>query len=177
MAARAPLDDVKVLDLMWVMAGPAATRVLADYGATVVRVESTQRLDTARTLAPYNGGRPGPEGSGIFQNLNAGKLTLTLDLAHPDGRAVLLDLVRWADVVAESFSPRAMRASCSGLAYELRRHTASASIRSPRSRSRTRSTSAGSSGVCTRPCASMRSVTSRRSARSTSAGGFSHVRS
>ncbi len=105
-----PLAGVKVLDFFWVMAGPSATRVLADYGATVVRVESTRRIDTARTLAPYRDGDLGTERSGCFQNLNTGKLMLTLDLTSEGGRAVALDLVRWADVVCESFSPRAMRA-------------------------------------------------------------------
>jgi benzylsuccinate CoA-transferase BbsF subunit len=110
------LDDVKVLDFMWVMAGPTATRVLADYGAQIVRLESTRRIDTARTLAPFHGGEPGPERSGIFQNLNAGKRMLTLDPTRPEGREVVLDLVRWADVVTESFSPKAMRGW--GLGYE-----------------------------------------------------------
>ena len=105
-----PLADVKILDFTWVMAGPAATRVLADYGATVVRIESSRRLDTGRTIGPFHDGQPGIEHSGFFQNLNAGKLGLTLDLAQDAGRAVALDLVRWADVVTESFSPKAMRA-------------------------------------------------------------------
>lgn len=105
-----PLADVKVLDFMWVMAGPAATRVLADYGATVVRVESTTNVDTARGLAPMHGGEPGPENSGLYLNLNAGKLGMTLDMSKEEGRAVARDLVRWADIVTESFSPKAMRA-------------------------------------------------------------------
>ena len=104
-----PLADVKVLDLMWVMAGPAATRVLADYGATVVRVESSHRVETARTMPPNHGGEAGAENSGVFLNLNAGKLGLALDLSKEEGRAVVLDLVQWADVVTESFSPKAMR--------------------------------------------------------------------
>ena len=106
---RAALADVKILDFMWVMAGPAATRILADYGATVVRIESTRRIDTARTLAPYRGGRLGPENSGCFQNLNAGKRLVTLDPSNPAGRRVVLELVRWADVVTESFSPGTMQ--------------------------------------------------------------------
>ena len=105
-----PLADLKILDFTWVMAGPAATRVLADYGATVVRIESSRRLDTGRTIGPFHDGQPGVEHSGFFQNVNAGKLGLTLDLAQDAGRAVALDLVRWADVVTESFSPKAMRA-------------------------------------------------------------------
>jgi crotonobetainyl-CoA:carnitine CoA-transferase CaiB-like acyl-CoA transferase len=103
------LDDVKILDFMWVLAGPSATRVLADHGAMVVRVESTRRIDTARTLAPFHDGRPGPERSALFHNTNANKLMLTLDPTRPEGRAVALDLVRWADVVAESFKPGVMR--------------------------------------------------------------------
>ena len=116
MANDLPLSDVKVLDLTWVMAGPTATRLMADYGATVLRVESSRRIDTGRTLPPFHSGQPGPENSARFQNLNAGKLGITLDLTKEAGRAVVLDLVRWADVVAESFSPKAMRAW--GLDYE-----------------------------------------------------------
>jgi benzylsuccinate CoA-transferase BbsF subunit len=111
-----PLADLKVLDLMWVMAGPAATRVLADYGATVVRVESGHRVETARTLQPFWHGQPGPEASGLFWNMNAGKLGMTLNAEQPATRDVILDLVRWADVVVESFSPKAMKAW--GLDYE-----------------------------------------------------------
>ena len=110
MAHDLPLADVKVLDFTWVMAGPAATRVLADYGATVVRIESTRHLDAGRTIGPFHDGQPGIEHSGFFQNLNAGKLGLTLNLSQTAGRDVARDLVRWADVVTEAFSPGVMRA-------------------------------------------------------------------
>ena len=63
-----PLSDVKILDFMWVMAGPASTRILADYGATVVRIESPTRVDTTRTLQPYHGNKLGPDTSGLFAN-------------------------------------------------------------------------------------------------------------
>jgi crotonobetainyl-CoA:carnitine CoA-transferase CaiB-like acyl-CoA transferase len=92
------------------MAGPASTRALADYGATVVRVESKRRLDTCRTIGPYVNNQPGINYSGIFINLNAGKFGMTLDLSKEEGRAVFRDLVRWGDIVTESFSPKAMRA-------------------------------------------------------------------
>ena len=105
-----PLKDVKICDFMWVMAGPASTRILADYGATVVRIESPTRIDTARTLQPYLGNKLGPDSSGLFANCNAGKLGISLDLGNRAARAVVHDLVRWADVVTESFSPKAMRA-------------------------------------------------------------------
>src|SRR5579863_5982826 len=104
-----PLDGIKVLDFMWVMAGPVSTRMLADFGATVVRIESPSRMDTARTLGPFHGGASGPETSGLFADCNAGKLDISLDLKNRDAHEVVADLVRWADVVTESFSPRAMR--------------------------------------------------------------------
>lgn len=116
-AERSPaLAGLKVLDFMWVMAGPAGSRTLSDFGATLVKVESTTRIDTARTLQPFKDGQPGPERSGVFCSLNAGKLGLTLNLATAAGRATALKLAAWADVVLESYSPKAMRAW--GLDYE-----------------------------------------------------------
>jgi crotonobetainyl-CoA:carnitine CoA-transferase CaiB-like acyl-CoA transferase len=113
---RLPLAGVKVLDLMWVMAGPAASRVLADFGATVVRVESSGRIETARTLQPFWHDEVAVEGSALYHNMNAGKLGITLDLCTPEGRGVVLDLIRWADVMTESFSPGTMAEW--GLDYE-----------------------------------------------------------
>jgi crotonobetainyl-CoA:carnitine CoA-transferase CaiB-like acyl-CoA transferase len=111
-----PLAGVRIVDFMWALAGPNATRALADFGATVVRIESTKRLDVCRTLQPFQRGEIGPENSALFHTANAGKLMLTLDPSKREGREVVLDLVRWADVVTESFSPKAMRAF--GLDYE-----------------------------------------------------------
>jgi benzylsuccinate CoA-transferase BbsF subunit len=105
-----PLDDVKVIDFMWALAGPGTTRTLADYGATVIRIESTSRVDGARTVGPFRNNNAAHDGSGLFGTYNAGKRGLALDLSKPQAREVVLDLVRWADVVCESFSPKAMRA-------------------------------------------------------------------
>ncbi len=104
-----PLAGVKILDFMWAIAGPAATRILADYGATIVRVETASHPDACRTLPPFLNAQIGPDTSVLFHNMNAGKLMLSLDLSKPEARPVVLDLVRWADVVCESFSPKAMR--------------------------------------------------------------------
>ena len=103
--SMAPLAGLKVLDLFWVVAGPGATRMLADYGATVVHVESRNRLDMLRGVPPYIDGVPGPERTPGFHSTNANKLNVSLDLASTEGRAVLADLIRWADVFGESFSP------------------------------------------------------------------------
>jgi crotonobetainyl-CoA:carnitine CoA-transferase CaiB-like acyl-CoA transferase len=108
-ADEQPLADVRVLDFSWVMAGPWTTRVLADYGATVVKVESMKRPDLVRFLPPFRDGVPGPDSSAGFWAINAGKRSLALDLGNPASREVVLALVRWADVVLESFSPKAMR--------------------------------------------------------------------
>jgi crotonobetainyl-CoA:carnitine CoA-transferase CaiB-like acyl-CoA transferase len=103
---RAPLDGVKVLDFTWAMAGPATTRVMADFGATVIRLESLRHLDVARTIGPFVADTPGTDASGLLFNMTTGKRSVGLDLTLPESRAVLEDLVRWADVVVESFSPR-----------------------------------------------------------------------
>jgi crotonobetainyl-CoA:carnitine CoA-transferase CaiB-like acyl-CoA transferase len=107
-AGRA-LSGLKILDFTWSIAGPHGTRVLADCGATVVKIESKTKPDASRGYRPTYGNEPGPENSALFDTMNAGKLSLQLDLNHPDSRDVVLDLVRWADAVVESFSPRAMR--------------------------------------------------------------------
>jgi crotonobetainyl-CoA:carnitine CoA-transferase CaiB-like acyl-CoA transferase len=111
-----PLAGLKVLDFMWVIAGPLFTRVLSDYGATVIRVESSSRTDPARAAPSFKNGEPGLEMGVPFANFNAGKMGVTIDPANPVGRDVILDLVRWADVVTESFSPKAMKEW--GLDYE-----------------------------------------------------------
>jgi crotonobetainyl-CoA:carnitine CoA-transferase CaiB-like acyl-CoA transferase len=106
--AAAPLAGLKVLDFMWSLAGPSISRVLADYGATVVRIESSKRIEMGRTLNPFWQDKNDVEASGLFNNVNAGKLGVCLDLNSESGKAVVADLVRWADVVTESYSPRAM---------------------------------------------------------------------
>ena len=111
-----PLEGLRILDFMWVMAGPAVTRVLADYGATVIRVETPSRPGAGRSMAPFRGGQFAPQNSLFFDNMNAGKLGLALNLGIPEGREVARDLAQWADVVAESFAPRAFRAW--GLDYD-----------------------------------------------------------
>jgi crotonobetainyl-CoA:carnitine CoA-transferase CaiB-like acyl-CoA transferase len=104
------LAGLKVLDFTWVFAAPAGIRFLADYGATVIHVESATRPDALRTYAPYKDGVPGAERSGQYANVQAGKLGLSLNLKHPLAREAALRLVKWSDIVVESYSPKAMRA-------------------------------------------------------------------
>ncbi|NKB98710.1 MAG: hypothetical protein GKR90_09500 [Pseudomonadales bacterium] len=115
-ASALPLAGVKVLDFMWALAGPGATRILADFGATVIRIESSTKLDVCRTIRPFIDSDESPEKSAVFHSTNAGKRMLTVDLTTDEGKSVIQDLVAWADVVTESFSPRAMKAF--GFDYE-----------------------------------------------------------
>lgn len=111
-----PLAGLKVLDFMWAVAGPSKSRMLADAGATVVRVESSTKIDAARAFMPFIDNEPGVENGGLFSSLNANKLGVTLNLNNEAGLGVARDLCGWADVVCESYSPRAMKGW--GLDYE-----------------------------------------------------------
>jgi crotonobetainyl-CoA:carnitine CoA-transferase CaiB-like acyl-CoA transferase len=96
-AARRVLDGIRVLDFTWVVAGPVATRVLADHGADVIKIE---RFDS-----PPSGDRRG----GWFGNLNRGKRSLAVDLSDERGLALMRELAQRCDVVIDNFSPRVMR--------------------------------------------------------------------
>ena len=80
-----PLDGVKVLDFMWAFAGPYATRILADHGATVVKIETSHKVDVLRVVAPWNDPSQSVESALQYHSLNAGKLGLALDLSKPGG--------------------------------------------------------------------------------------------
>jgi benzylsuccinate CoA-transferase BbsF subunit len=75
----------------------------------VIKIESRTRLDLVRILGPFYGDKFSPETSASFASINAGKRSLELDPGTPDGKATILELVDWADVVVESFSPKAMK--------------------------------------------------------------------
>lgn len=98
-----PLAGLKVLDLSRILAGPVCTQLLADLGADVVKVERPASGDDTRQWGPPFVEDGGP--SGYFLCCNRGKRSLALDLAHPEGQAVLADLVRQADALIENFLP------------------------------------------------------------------------
>ncbi|MEE9198591.1 MAG: CoA transferase [Dehalococcoidia bacterium] len=99
------LADVKVLDLTHYIAGPYCTKLLADYGADVIKVERPGSGDRARHIGPFHRDTPHPEKSGLFLNLNTNKRGITLNLKSRLGTRIALELVRWADVVVENFRP------------------------------------------------------------------------
>jgi crotonobetainyl-CoA:carnitine CoA-transferase CaiB-like acyl-CoA transferase len=102
---RLPLTDVKVADFSWFGAGPICAAVMAYYGAEVVRVESETHVDGLRALLPVAEGKLGYNVSGWFNNYNAGKLSLTLNLNTARGRELAHELVRWSDVFLTNFTP------------------------------------------------------------------------
>lgn len=104
------LSGVRVLDLTHHIAGPYCTKLLADYGAEVIKVERPGCGDAARRMPPFFGDDPHPEKSGLFLYLNTSKRGVTLDLKAEAGRRILLELARDADILVESFSPRVMPA-------------------------------------------------------------------
>ena len=114
--AQAPLAGLKVLDLSWVAAAPLATRILAYWGATVVRVESSHRPCLARQSLGHRDDIPDQENGITWHAANAGKYGLALDLSKPESRAVIEDLARWADVAIEAFTPGT--AATLGFGYE-----------------------------------------------------------
>ena len=109
-----PLAGVRVLDFSRIWAGPHATKLLADMGADVIKVESTRSWDPHRTIVGSGNlpdGEPGPDPwnrSGWFNTLHLSKYGITADEAHPRGKAVLEQLVSISDVVVENFRTGAM---------------------------------------------------------------------
>ncbi len=104
MAAHA-LDGITVLELAEGVSGPYCGRMLASYGAEVIKVEPPGRGDCSRQMGPFPGDVPHPEKSGLFLYLNAGKHSATLDITTASGRHILQELVRRADVLVESYPP------------------------------------------------------------------------
>jgi crotonobetainyl-CoA:carnitine CoA-transferase CaiB-like acyl-CoA transferase len=109
------LNGVRILDLTHVWAGPLGTRILADLGADVVKVERPSgrgpRNPTIAPIGGWIGGEPGDEpwnANAVFVKLARNSRSVCLDLKEPAGRDVFLELVKVADVVIENFSARAM---------------------------------------------------------------------
>ncbi|MGH9293871.1 MAG: CaiB/BaiF CoA transferase family protein [Acidimicrobiales bacterium] len=106
-----PLDGTKVLDFTQVMLGPAATQMLADFGADVVKVERP-----GGDLSRWSVDDPEDLDNPVFCSLNRNKRSITLDLRQDGAREVVLRLARWADVLVENFRPGVMHRM--GLGYD-----------------------------------------------------------
>ncbi len=97
------LSDLVVLDLTRVLAGPFSGMLLADMGATVIKIETPIHGDDSRSFAPFINGE-----SAYYMNLNRNKKGMTINLKDPDGVAIFLKLVAKADILIENFRPGTM---------------------------------------------------------------------
>ncbi|MGQ3028433.1 MAG: CoA transferase, partial [Ferrovibrionaceae bacterium] len=108
-----PLSGIKVIDFTQVMMGPCATQMLADYGADVIKIERAGAGDLSRTsIADDPDGLDNP----VFRSLNRNKRSIALDVRGPEGKAVIYELVRTADVVVNNFRAGVMERM--GFGYE-----------------------------------------------------------
>lgn len=107
-SAEGPLSHVSVLDFTHQIAGPYCTKLLADFGAKVVKVERPGGGDAARRFGPFPGDTPDSEKSGTFLYLNGNKLGITLDLKSRTGARIARKLAQTADLVVENFRPGVM---------------------------------------------------------------------
>ncbi|SHL23229.1 CoA:oxalate CoA-transferase [Roseovarius marisflavi] len=99
----APLQDLIVLDLTHVLAGPFASMTLADLGAQVIKVERPETGDDTRSFPPFKGGQ-----SAYFAAINHGKQSIALDLKAEGDRAIFDQLLARADIVLENYRPGVM---------------------------------------------------------------------
>lgn len=100
---RDALLGIRVLDMSRVLAGPFCGMLLADMGAEVIKIEVPGKGDDSREFPPFRKGE-----SLYYINLNRGKKSITLNLKHPEGKRLFLELVKQCDVLVENFSPGTM---------------------------------------------------------------------
>ncbi len=105
------LDNVKVVDFTHAYSGPFCSMNLADYGAEVIKIERIQGGDQARSWGPFK-----DDYSGYYASFNRGKKSVTLNIACPDGRKVIFDLIREADIVISNFKAGTLEKY--GMGYE-----------------------------------------------------------
>ncbi|MGF7239266.1 MAG: CaiB/BaiF CoA transferase family protein [Frankia sp.] len=124
-ARRGPLAGVRVADFCWMGVGSVATRMLADFGAEVIKIEDRTRLDTPRRLPLYKNDprsygdedpNPDPNKGGLFNNYSRNKLGVTINMRSAAGRALAERLIAKSSVVTENFAPGVMERW--GLTYE-----------------------------------------------------------
>ncbi len=103
------LSGVRIADFAWVGVGPLISKSMADHGATVVHIESATRPDVLRLAPPFKDNQPGMDRAQFMANFNSSKLGVALRLDTEQGRDYARQLIDWADVVVESFTPGTMK--------------------------------------------------------------------
>ena len=109
-------NKIVVLDCSEGIAGGYCTKLLADFGATVIKIEKPGVGDSTRSMGPFQNDEPDKEKSGTFFYLNTNKKSVTLNLESETGKNLFFKLLEQADVVVENFAPGTM--SALGLSYE-----------------------------------------------------------
>jgi crotonobetainyl-CoA:carnitine CoA-transferase CaiB-like acyl-CoA transferase len=110
------LDGVRILEWGEFVSGPWTSRLLADMGADVIKIEQPGVGDSSRRAGPFPGDVPDDEKSGLFLYLNWNKRSVTLDLHHPESRNIFDKLVAQSDVLIENHPPSQTRDL--GISYE-----------------------------------------------------------
>lgn len=111
------LSGLVVLDLSESISGPYCTKLLADYGAEVIKIEKPGLGDSSRRIGPFPDDQPDAERSGLFLFLNTNKKSITLNVGSDSGTQIFQRLVQGADILVENFRPGAMASL--GLDYEV----------------------------------------------------------
>ncbi len=106
-----PLENIKVLDLTRVLAGPFCTMILSDLGAEVIKVEIPEKGDDSRHFGPFKNGN-----SLYFLSVNRGKKSISLNLKSEKGKKIFMDLIKDFDIVIENYRPGTMEKL--GIGYE-----------------------------------------------------------
>lgn len=114
--SQLPLEGVRIADFGWILAAPQCTAWLGVMGAEVIRIESHLRPDIIRFIGQDPQNLKGPDGSPLFNGLNYGKKSITLNLGHPQGAALAREIVRRSDIVVENFTSGVMKRW--GLGYD-----------------------------------------------------------
>jgi benzylsuccinate CoA-transferase BbsF subunit len=115
-AKKLPLAGIRVADFCWLGAGSYCTKLLADMGADVIKIESAARLDSLRLAPPYKDGISGVNLSGYFADRNTSKRSITIDMKHPQALGLVSRLIERSDIVSNNFTPGVMEKF--GLGYE-----------------------------------------------------------
>jgi benzylsuccinate CoA-transferase BbsF subunit len=106
--SKLPLSGVRVIDFCWVGAGSYMTKLIADMGADVIKIESTKSLDSLRLAGPFKDGVIGVNRSGYFADRNSSKRSVTVNMKDSRGIALVHGLIADADIVANNFRPGTM---------------------------------------------------------------------
>ncbi len=103
-----PLAGLRVADFFWLIAGPATSRILADFGAEVIKIESEEREDQIRNAGVWPPKRTPTSPNAVFVDCNTNKLSLTLNLNQPKAIELAKEVVRRSDVVTNNFTGERM---------------------------------------------------------------------